>query len=66
MDKLERAEQMVKAIVEYLLEHNTMKIIPITTSYLTMNPYITKEMLEKYIREAILEFLKKEQKKEPK
>jgi len=62
MDKLEISERMAKAIVEYLLKHNVVKVIPITTNYLTMNPYITKDYFEQYIREAILKFDKSREK----
>ena len=61
MDRLEGAEQMAKAIVESLMRRNIIRIYSRLRHYLTMNPYITKEMLEKYVRESILKYLEKEE-----
>ena len=60
MDKLEISEQMAKAIVQHLMERNVIRIYAKLKRYITMNPYITQEMLEKYIREATLKYLEKE------
>jgi len=60
MDKLEVSEQMAKAIVEYLLDHQVInkKWIHYETEKLevVIDRYTSKEMLETYIREAILDF----------
>jgi hypothetical protein len=53
---------MAKAIVQHLMERNVIRIyeLPTLRRYIMMNPYTTKEMLEKYIRESILEHIKTE------
>lgn len=59
MDKLTGVKRETKAIVEHLIEHRVIEVHRIST-WLLMNPYITKETLEKYIEEAILDFMKRE------
>ena len=61
MDKLEISEQMAKAIVQHLMECNVIRIYAKLKRYITMNPYVTQEMLEKYVRESILKYLLKEE-----
>lgn len=61
MDKTEISEQVAKVVVQSLLDNDIIRVIPITTNYLTMNPYITKEMLEKYIREEVLKYMENEE-----
>jgi hypothetical protein len=62
MDKLERAEQMAKAIVEYFIKHElAFETKPPLScfkkgKYINMGIQIHRDHLEKYLQEAILDF----------
>jgi hypothetical protein len=62
MDKLEISEQMTKAIVEHLVRHKLFtSYTPQKEEYLSSHIHVPRKTLELYVREAILEHLKKEE-----
>lgn len=59
MDKIENSEKLAESIVQYLKDHKVIRVA-VNKCHMEFGPFVHEIRLERYIREAILEFMKKE------